>query len=62
MSVIKDPPPEVKIDPFVHAVWCLIYGMKEAGAKPDKWWEQDFWMVERMLEERGLNTDPSKND
>lgn len=66
-SVVEDDAPELERDPFVHAVWGLIYNMIEAGEtgfddSPGgrKWWCEEFRAVKRMLEERGLNCDPSK--
>ena len=68
-SVVVDDAPELERDQFVHAVWCLVYNMIEAGDdgyddSPGgrKWWGEEFWAVKRMLEERGLNCDPSKED
>lgn len=66
-SVVVDDAPEQERDEFVHAVWCLIYNMIEAGDNGyddspggRKWWGEEFWTVKRMLEQRGFNCDPSK--
>ncbi len=68
-SVVVDDPPETEIDPFLHAVWCLVYNVVEAGddGRDDetgrrKWWGEEFFAVRRMLEERGFNCDPSKEE
>lgn len=63
-SVVVDDAPELDRDPFVHAVWGLVYNMIETGFDDSpggrKWWCEEFRAVKRMLEERGLNCDPSK--
>lgn len=67
-SVVVDDAPELERDEFVHAAWCLVYNMIEAGEDGHddspggrKWWAEEFWALKRMLEERGLNCDPSKD-
>lgn len=44
-----------------HAGWNLFFNMREAGIDPKggEWWEQEWLAMKRLLEEKGLNTDPS---
>lgn len=66
-SVIVDNPPPVERDPFVDAVWLLIYNMIEAGDTGtdadgrQKWWSEEFLTVKLMLAKRGFSLDPEKD-
>ena len=49
------------LTPIEKAAWLLVFNMEEMGNTPkNPWWEQEYLGLKRLLEERGLNTDPEK--